>query len=111
MKARQLKVARIGNSRGVRIPASTLARCRIGDMVIMEERDDGILLRPTRTLGAKLSWEDTARAMALEIEDWTAWDSTLADGLEYVTWDAPAAKRVAEASAEYVGRKPKSRRT
>ena len=64
MKPIQLKVARIGNSRGVRIPAPTLQRYRIGDSVVMEERADGILLRPRRSPSAKLSWEDTALAMA-----------------------------------------------
>ena len=43
----KLKVARIGNSRGVRQPAASLRRYRIGDSVVMEERSDGILLRPT----------------------------------------------------------------
>jgi antitoxin component of MazEF toxin-antitoxin module len=43
----KLKVARIGNSRGVRLPAASLRRCRIGETVLMEERSEGILLRPT----------------------------------------------------------------
>ena len=47
MKPVELKVARIGNSRGVRI-LRTLARFHIGDSVVMEERADGILLRPVR---------------------------------------------------------------
>ena len=97
----QLKVARIGNSRGVRIPAPTLERYRIGDRVIMEEREDGILLRPTRVVGSKLSWEDTARAMALEFEDWSDWDVTLAVGLEQIAWDLPDTKRVAERAVVY----------
>jgi len=37
----EIKVARIGNSRGVRIPAGTLERYRIGATVLMEERGDG----------------------------------------------------------------------
>ncbi|MGH7658606.1 MAG: AbrB/MazE/SpoVT family DNA-binding domain-containing protein, partial [Gemmatimonadales bacterium] len=41
---KSLKVARIGNSRGVRIPAGTLKKYGIGEEVIMEERSDGILL-------------------------------------------------------------------
>ena len=96
-----LKVARIGNSRGVRLPAVTLERYRIGDRVIMEEREEGILLRPVRVVGSKLSWEDTARAMALEIEDWSDWDATLADGLEHIAWDLPDTKHVAERQAAY----------
>jgi antitoxin component of MazEF toxin-antitoxin module len=101
MKSIQLKVARIGNSRGVRIPAPTLERYRIGDSVVMEELAEGILLRPRRAAGPKLSWEDTARAMAREAEDWSAWDETLADGLDQVPWEPRAAMRVAERSRDY----------
>lgn len=104
-----LKVARIGNSRGVRIPASTLERYRIGDSVFMEERTEGILLRPRRSAGPKLSWEDTARAMASEPEDWSAWDETLADGLDQIPWESPRAGRVAEKGGVHhaAPRKPK----
>ena len=105
MKSQPLKVARIGNSRGVRIPASTLERYRIGDSVIMEEREDGILLRPVRSTGARSSWEETARAMASDTEDWSEWNATDADGLDPIQWDVPvrrpAARRVAEKPARY----------
>ena len=47
----------------------------------MEERSEGILLRPTRPVVQKLSWEDTAHEMATAGEDWRAWDATSADGL------------------------------
>lgn len=88
MAAIHLKVARIGNSRGVRIPAPTLARFRIGDSVLMEERADGILLRPIRAAGTKLSWDDTALAMATEAENWSAWDGTITDGLDQFPWES-----------------------
>lgn len=78
----ELKVARIGNSRGVRIPATTLERYQIGDSVLMEERDEGILLRPRSSAIAKLSWEETAREMAAEAEDWSTWNTTVDDWLE-----------------------------
>ena len=109
MKPIHLKVARIGNSRGVRIPAPTLARYRIGDSVVMEERAEGILLLPRRSAGPKLSWEDTARAMASEAEDWGDWDATLADGVEQFAWEAHPAKRVAEPTRDHsaTSRKPK----
>ena len=97
MKHVELKVARIGNSRGVRIPATTLERYRIGDSVVMEERTEGILLRPRRSAGPKLSWEETALAMSAELEDWSDWNSTLADGLDDIPWETRPAKRVAEA--------------
>lgn len=78
MKRKQLKVARIGNSRGVRLPAASLRRYRIGATVLMEERSEGILLRPTGPAVEKLSWEDTAREMAASDEDWSAWDAVVA---------------------------------
>ena len=104
-----LKVARIGNSRGVRIPAPTLKRFRIGDSVVMEERADGILLRPRRAAGPKLSWEDTARAMANEAENWSAWDETVADGLDQIPWESAPARSAAEKMRAHPAapRKPK----
>ena len=95
MKRVELKVARIGNSRGVRIPATTLERYRIGDSVVMEERTEGILLRPRRSAGPKLSWEDTALAMSAEPDDWSDWDTTIADGLDEIPLEPVPTKRVA----------------
>ena len=79
MKALELKITRIGNSRGVRLPADVLRRYQIGESVIMEQRPDEIVLRPKSR--KQLSWEETAKAMAARKEDWTDWDTTLADGL------------------------------
>lgn len=84
----KLKVARIGNSRGVRLPVASLRRYQIGDAVLMEERSDGILLRPASSNVAKLSWEETAREMAASGEDWSGWDATTGDGLEGLPWHA-----------------------
>lgn len=90
MKPVELKVARIGNSRGVRIPAATLERYRVGTSLVMEERSDGILLRPPGPANPKLSWEDTAGEMAAEAENWDAWDATAGDGLEETPWEPNA---------------------
>jgi antitoxin component of MazEF toxin-antitoxin module len=97
MKPVQLKVARIGNSRGVRLPAETLKRYHIGTTVVMEERSDGILLRPAGPADVKLSWEETAMAMSAAAEDWTEWDTALGDGMQDMPWEpASRAKLVAE---------------
>ncbi len=104
----KLKVSRIGNSRGVRLPATTLQRYQIGDEVLMEERDDGILLRP-QGAPPRLSWADTAMAMAAEAEDWSDWDSTASDGLESIPWDTKRQKRVAEPAAIYKASKSRKR--
>jgi len=101
MKHIELKVARIGNSRGVRLPAATLARYHIGDSVVMEERSDGILLRPLRSADPKLSWEETANEMAASGEDWSVWDAAAGDGLDDIPWDTPRPRRVAESSPAY----------
>ena len=97
----ELKVTRIGNSRGVRIPAATLARYDVGESVVMEERSDGILLRPAGVALAKLSWAETAREMAAEAEDWSEWDTTTGDGLDSAPWSSARQRRVAEPAKNY----------
>lgn len=96
----RLKVARIGNSRGVRLPAASLRRYRIGETVLMEERSEGILLRPTGPAVVKSSWEETAREMAVGREDWSAWDAAATDGLADLPWQS-AKGGVAEPSTGY----------
>jgi antitoxin component of MazEF toxin-antitoxin module len=110
MKSKEIKVARIGNSRGVRLPAASLRRYRIGDSVIMEEMTEGILLRPAGPPVEKLSWEETAREMAASREDWSEWEATVADGLDEIPWESGPAHRVAERKSKYaVKLRPDSR--
>jgi mRNA interferase MazF len=108
MKTRELKVARIGNSRGVRLPASSLKRYSVGSALIMEERTEGILLRPVAGGAAKLSWEETAREMAASDEEWSEWDVLAGDGLDSVPWAPGKKARIGEKRAPY-GRKPSAR--
>lgn len=79
MKTLELIVTRIGNSRGIRLPADLIRRYRIGQSVLLEERAGEIVLRPKKQ--TKLSWADTFAAMAAEKEDWSAWDGVAGDGL------------------------------
>jgi len=104
MATMKLKVTRIGNSRGVRLPAASLRRYRISETVLMEERSEGILLRPTGPVVEKLSWEDTAREMAASREDWSAWDAAAAEGLDELPWQADSKGRVAESPTRYRAR-------
>jgi antitoxin component of MazEF toxin-antitoxin module len=80
MKTFELTVTRIGNSRGVRLPAELLRRYRIQDVVVVEARPNEIALRPKKQ--RKLSWEETAAAMASARENWSEWETTTADGLD-----------------------------
>jgi antitoxin MazE len=83
MQSQTLKVVRIGNSRGVRLPAPMLSHYRIGQAVIAERTADGILLRPKRD--GRLSWEDTFRATGAEQrkkgDDFSDFDAAASDGL------------------------------
>ncbi len=79
MKTVELTITRIGNSRGIRIPADILRRYKLGKTVILEERADELALRPGKQ--PKLTWKDTYAAMAAELEDWSEWDSLSGDGL------------------------------
>ena len=97
MATSKLKITRIGNSRGVRLPADTLRRYHMGDEVLMEVLAEGILIRPLGPAVEKLSWEDTAKAMAATREDWGDWDAVATDGLSEIPWDR--ATKVADRSA------------
>ncbi len=86
MKTKELKITRIGNSRGIRIPADILRRYHMDSSVLLEERIEGILLRSAEPIQEKLSWAQTAEAMAVSQEDWSEWDGTFSDGLESLPW-------------------------
>lgn len=64
MKTATLKVVRIGNSRGVRLPAPLLTHYRIKNHVSAEQRPEGILLKSVKD--DRFTWEETAKAMAAE---------------------------------------------
>jgi len=80
LRARDVKLVRIGNSQGVRIPKALLQKYDLSDLLVLEETEQGILLRKKQE--DKLSWEETFKAMAREDEDWTDLDAALSDGLE-----------------------------
>jgi len=107
MQTKDLSIARIGNSRGIRIPADVLRRYAFTDKATLVEGVDGILLRPKRQADAKLSWADTAKAMAAAREDWSEWDAAAADGLDDIPWKAAS---VAEKRAAYETRRKTARR-
>jgi len=109
MKPIELKLTRIGNSRGIRLPADTIKRYGFGDVVVMEQRSDGIFLRSSGPAMPKLSWEDTAREMELAHEDWSDWNAVSADGLSDIPWedDRSRVRRIAEPKPDYPVRKKK----
>ena len=77
---RDIKLIAVGNSRGIRLPKPLLQKYGWSDSLVLEETDEGIFLHGGE--GSKLSWKDTYRAMAVEHEDWSDLDATVADGLD-----------------------------
>ncbi len=73
----------------------------------MEERLEGILLRPGGPAIDKLSWTDTASEMAAEHEKWEEWDGLSGDGLDEIPWEREPPRRVPEPKSEYRPRRSK----
>jgi antitoxin MazE len=80
IRSRDAKLVPIGNSKGVRIPKALLQKYGLENSLLIEETDQGLLLRNKEE--SKLSWEDTYKTMANEKENWDDFDTTLLDGLE-----------------------------
>jgi antitoxin MazE len=78
------KVAAIGDSRGVRLPKTVLQKYRFGELVILEERPDGALLKSAND--KRLSWTDTYAEMSSEQDAWSVFDDALDDGLQSLAW-------------------------
>lgn len=47
---------------------------------MLEELEDGVFLRGKKP--GELSWKETYRAMAASQEDWSEFDSAVADGVD-----------------------------
>lgn len=81
---RDIKLVAVGNSRGVRLPRELLRKYGISDVLVLEERSEGILLRGSS--GAKMSLDQTFAEMAAAQEDWSDWDHVATDGLAALKW-------------------------
>jgi antitoxin MazE len=79
-KTRSIKIIPVGNSRGIRIPKIIIQKYGFADSVILEETENGILIRNDEE--EKLTWEQTYQAMASEDEDWSDFDTAISDGLD-----------------------------
>ena len=87
MKMIELAVTRIGNSRGIRLPAEVLRRYQVQDILLLEQRPDEIALRPKRASRRKLTWAETYQQMAQANEDWTDWEAA-GEGLSNLSGEA-----------------------
>ena len=83
----KVKIVRVGNSRGVRIPKELLDLYGVneGDSLELEERREGILLRRAAADAAPIGYAESYREMAAEAAEhaeWEEWDDTVGDGLD-----------------------------
>jgi len=70
------KLVAIGNSKGIRIPATLLKQCRIQDQVDLEVVKDGIVIRPVESK-TRAGWDDAFRAMHEREEDTLLFDEAV----------------------------------
>lgn len=96
MKERETSLARIGNSKGIRLPAEWIRRHGLESGILLEDRGDQIVVKALKPSNPKLSWEETTGEMSKADEDWSDWETTGGDGLDSVPWykDSPAPKAV-----------------
>jgi len=67
----EVKLITIGNSKGLRIPKALLLKYGLKEEIILEEREEGLLIHAKDA--NKMSWQETYKATADEQEDWSDW--------------------------------------
>lgn len=58
----KVRIIRIGNSRGIRIPKTILEECRLEDTVELQAQEGKLVVQPIRT--ARQGWEEAYHRMA-----------------------------------------------
>jgi antitoxin MazE len=67
-----LRLVQMGNTMGVRIPEALVDKYGLQGEVVLEEREEGLLIHAARA-DTQLSSEETYRQMAADDEDWSDW--------------------------------------
>ncbi len=78
----RLAIVSIGNSKGIRIPKAVLDKYNMKDLVEVEMRDDGIVLKPVRK--PREGWDEAFRQMHQNGDD----KLLIPDVFEDETWEA-----------------------
>lgn len=87
--ALKISLTRIGNSRGIRLPAPLIKKFGFDGFILLEEEGDRLVLKPLkRGKAEKLPWSETAREMASAREDWSDWEPSEKDGLQEIPWES-----------------------
>ncbi|MDJ0635015.1 MAG: AbrB/MazE/SpoVT family DNA-binding domain-containing protein [Xenococcaceae cyanobacterium MO_188.B29] len=70
----QIKIVKIGNSQGIRIPKQILEQCGFGNSVEMEVNNGSLILTAVK---AREGWEESFQAMAANQDDELLIDDTI----------------------------------
>ena len=89
----ELSLAQIGNSRGIRLPSALIRKHGLEHGLILEDRGHELVITP-KGGPHKLSWEETYKEMAAAGENWSDWDSIVADGLDDLPWASPVPVKI-----------------
>ncbi len=68
---KETQLVRMGDAMGLQIPAPLADKYGLRGKVVLEEREEGLLIHAQRD--TRLSWEETYRQMAADTEDWSDW--------------------------------------
>ncbi len=78
------KLVRIGNSKGVRLPASVIKACGFGDELDMRVENGVVVLAPAR--GVREGWSDAFEKMAAAGDDAPILPDTLENDFDAEDW-------------------------
>ncbi|MEO4042534.1 AbrB/MazE/SpoVT family DNA-binding domain-containing protein [Hoeflea sp. CAU 1731] len=80
----KINLVSIGNSKGVRIPASIVKECGLGDELEMRVEDGVIMLAPVRSL--REGWAESFKKMATNGDDAALLDDALENEFDAEDW-------------------------
>ncbi|WP_188908879.1 AbrB/MazE/SpoVT family DNA-binding domain-containing protein [Salinarimonas ramus] len=76
----KVNLVAIGNSKGIRLPASVIKQCGFGDQIEMRVEGDKVVLQPVRKV--RDGWDEACARMAAAGDD-----ATLLDDMPATSWD------------------------
>jgi antitoxin component of MazEF toxin-antitoxin module len=96
----KISLIRIGNSRGIRLPAPLIKKFGFDGVILLEEEGDRLVLKTLkRGKAEKLPWSETACEMASTREDSSDWEPSEKDGLQEIPLESSDQRKSQPSSA------------
>lgn len=80
----KVKLIAIGNSRGIRLPASVIKECELGEELELRVENGNVVI--SRLSGARDGWEAAFKNMATAGDDAPLMDETLDNAFDIEEW-------------------------